>query len=866
MKKIAVCLLTLALFTDAEARTILTPRASDDYKARLEAQKSIASRMSADKARTDNEREALKFLYAYMPTPDVLDYDEDFYLTNIRSSFRAAEEMPWGDAVPDREWRHFVLPVRVNNENLDMSRPAFYDELKDRVKGLSMKDAILEVNHWCHEKVAYQPSDARTSSPLATVCNALGRCGEESTFAVAALRSVGIPARQVYTPRWAHTDDNHAWVEAWADGKWYFLGACEPEAVLNLGWFNAPASRGMMMSTKVTGAYDGPEEVLSRDDIGTVINVTSNYAPVIDNPVVVYNAQGKPAPGATVLYTLYNYAEYYPIARRTADSKGHTNLSTGIGDMIVWATDGKNFGLAKSLRGDTLRITLDKDASFRGSLDFDIVPPAQGGNMPYVSEEAARINDIRKNREDSIRKAYEATFPTIESAKEFCASAGWDADAAQALFNSRGNHAVIEKFMTTVPDGLRPKAKALLQAVRVKDLHDITPDVLSDHLATSFAADALFNDYVLNPRVENEMLTPYKEYFAKAIPAALRCKAVANPSELAGWFADNISIDSIYNPAGYRTSPASVWKYRVADSRSRAIAFVAACRSLGIAARIDPVSHAVQYADTTGKWIDVNFGNNAAANPQEGKGLISLSSDAAKQPKYYSQFTISRINAGVPQLFEYDEGAVAADINRKGEPLPEGQYVLTTGQRLADGSVLSRVSFFGIEPENTSDVAVDVRSDSTALEVIGSLDAELLYRPLSGEPRSILSTTGRGYYVLGIIAPGHEPSSHAINDIAAAAAQLESDGRKLLLLFPDETSASKFKASDYGHLPSNAVVGSDIDGKIRNAIISGLELPENTPLPLFVVADTFNRIIFNRNGYSINLGEQLHDVLTRVKE
>ena len=142
--------------------------------------------------------------------------------------------MPWGKSVPDREWRHFVLPVRVNNEDLDLSRPAFYDELKDRVKGLSMKEAILEVNHWCHEKVSYQPSDARTSSPLATVCNALGRCGEESTFTVAALRSVGIPARQVYTPRWAHTDDNHAWVEAWADGQWYFLGACEPEAVLDL--------------------------------------------------------------------------------------------------------------------------------------------------------------------------------------------------------------------------------------------------------------------------------------------------------------------------------------------------------------------------------------------------------------------------------------------------------------------------------------------------------------------------------------------------------------------------------------------------------------------------------------------------------
>ena len=108
----------------------------------------------------------------------------------------------------------------------------------------------LEVNHWCHEKAVYKPSDARTKLSFGNGTYRHGRCGEESTLLVAALRSVGIPARQVYTPRWAHTDDNHAWVEAWADGKWYFLGACEPEPVLNLGWFNAPASRGMLMHTK----------------------------------------------------------------------------------------------------------------------------------------------------------------------------------------------------------------------------------------------------------------------------------------------------------------------------------------------------------------------------------------------------------------------------------------------------------------------------------------------------------------------------------------------------------------------------------------------------------------------------------------
>ena len=226
----------------------------------------------------DTELQALQFLYAYMPVADVTDYPTTFYVDNIRTTFQIKNEMPWGHTIPDLLFRHFVLPLRVNNENLDDSRKIFYHVLKDRIKGMSMQEAILEVNHWCHEHVTYTPSDGRTLSPLACMKNAQGRCGEESTFTVAALRAVGIPARQVYTPRWAHTDDNHAWVEAWADGKWYFLGACEPEPVLNLGWFNAPASRAMLMHTRVFGDYHGPEEVVLRTSNFTEINLIDNYA------------------------------------------------------------------------------------------------------------------------------------------------------------------------------------------------------------------------------------------------------------------------------------------------------------------------------------------------------------------------------------------------------------------------------------------------------------------------------------------------------------------------------------------------------------------------------------------------------------
>ena len=63
--------------------------------------------------------------------------------------------------------------------------------------------------------------------------------------------------RQGYTPRWAHTDDNHAWVEAWVNGKWYFLGACEPEPVPPITPMVCPLIALKSMSVKLSAPAPG---------------------------------------------------------------------------------------------------------------------------------------------------------------------------------------------------------------------------------------------------------------------------------------------------------------------------------------------------------------------------------------------------------------------------------------------------------------------------------------------------------------------------------------------------------------------------------------------------------------------------------
>ena len=806
---------------------------------------------------TCEETEALKFLYAYMPLADVTDYPTGFYLANVRASFTARREMAWGKSVPELLFRHFVLPIRVNNEPLDTSRVAFYRELKGRVAGRSMYDAILEVNHWCHEKVTYQPSDARTSAPLATVRTATGRCGEQSTFAVAALRSVGIPARQVYTPRWAHTDDNHAWVEAWADGKWYFLGACEPEPVLDLGWFNAPASRGMLMHTKVFGDYAGPEEVMQRTSNFTEINLIANYAPCSKAVVKVVDADGRAVNGARVDFKLYNYAEFYTVATKYADADGLTSISAGNGDMLVWASKDGRFGYSKVSFGKDSEVTvrLSHAMADRFTLrdTLDIVPPAENPVLPEVTAEQRKANDLRFAYEDSVRKAYTSTFPTLESARQICP------EAAEYIVKSRGTHRVIVDFIRRHADNM-PRVLALFKTLSDKDFRDITPDILDD----SFTAASP----QLSPRVEDEMLiAPFKHVLAARFAKHAK-EFVADPQALVRWIDRNMRVSHDSLALKIAQTPVGALKARLTDTRSRDIFFVDVARSLGIDARKDAVTSKVQYRKD-GVWHDVTFGA-AAAKGNAPQGRLVLTYEATKlldNPKYYNHFTLSRIVNGVTQLLNFEEGqadmgegSTWANTFRDGFALDEGKYLLTTGTRLADGSVLATNRVFDIVAGETVTLPLEMRTSNTAVSVIGSFNSESTFRR-DGKDVSILSQTGRGYFVVGLVGVGQEPTNHALHDIEKMRQELEAWGRPIVLLFASEADAQKFSRSEFANLPSTVMYGIDTDGSIRSQIAREMKLSNPGQMPIFIIADTFNRVVFLSQGYTIGLGEQLHKVV-----
>ena len=144
-------------------------------------------------------------------------------------------------------------------------------------------------------------------------------------------------------------------------------------------------------------------------------------------------------------------------------------------------------------------------------------------------------------------------------------------------------------------------------------------------------------------------------------------------------------------------------------------------------------------------------------------------------------------------------------------------------------------------------------------------NSESTYKPIdSDELKSILATTGRGYYIVAVLGAGQEPTNHALRDIAALGKEFDEWGRGIVLLFPNEEQYKKFRPQEFPGLPATITYGIDVDGSIQKQIAEGMKLSNKTILPMFIIGDTFNRVVFVSQGYTIGLGEQLMKVIHKL--
>ena len=810
---------------------------------------------------TRKEKEALKFLLAYMPLSDIADYSGSFFLDNVKLSLRAIRETRWGNKIPEEIFLHYVLPVRVNNENLDSFRIAYYDEIHSRINSFdNITEASLEINHWCHEKVSYQPADIRTSAPMSTILSARGRCGEESTFTVAALRTAGIPARQIYTPRWAHSDDNHAWVEVWVDGKWKYLGACEPEPVLDRGWFTEPARRAMLTHTKAFGNYRGNENLVKMTDNYAEVNTLAKYARTKTLLIKVIDHNGDPVEYATVEPQLYNYAEFYPLTEIYTGADGYCSFQTGLGDLIVWGYKGDKFGFQKInvAETDTLIISLGDHSLIDDYYEFDLQPPVKHTPFPDTIPEKLILENARRLRvEDSIRQAYIDTWMTEDEAIELASKYSLDADKIKSIIGkSMGNYGEITHLFHEAADDYGGRMVEMLEQVSDKDLRDTRWEIIYDHLLCLDQHQniniplQIYNEYVLNPRISNEIITPWRSYILRYFDNEKVAEFKEDPYSIAEWIAGNITLTEAENYYHVPVSPEGVLKTTYADILSRNILFVAICRSLSIPAGLkEGIEIPRFYHD--GTWSDVYFPGHHAERPSDAS--LSLSHTGGNPvPEYYRHFTIARFDNG-----RY--GTINYDYNRKITSfcedlvIPEGYYMIVTGNRTNDSKVLSSVSFFNMRGNEERSVIIDLRKDEKPPVILGSLSLDLKY--VSGDNKKTLSETSENGLVIVWIEHDKEPSKHIMNDLPHVKKEMEELGCGIVVLSDPASTSASYNPDEFNGLPEQTVFGFDHNLDILISLYG--EQFDKLQWPVVIYSDSGGDIYYMSDGYRIGIGEQI---------
>ncbi|MBP5327192.1 MAG: transglutaminase domain-containing protein [Bacteroidales bacterium] len=796
-------------------------------------------------------REALEFLYAYMPYSDLADYDQSFYLQQIKASFAAREYFEWGKKIPEDIFRHFVLVYRVNNENLDTARLLMQRELTPRIKGLSMYDAALEVNHWCHEHVAYRASDGRTSAPLATMKTSLGRCGEESTFAVTALRSVGIPARQCYTPRWAHCDDNHAWVEVFiADSnKWYFLGACEPDAELDMGWFAVPSTRCMMVHSKAFGRYNGDEEVVKETALYSELNLLNHYAPTKKVTITVYNSDNQPVEGADVKFKLYNYSEFFPLATIKTDKQGKASLTTGHGDLQIWASDGNKYNyimldIRKTAEGE-IYLTRNVDTQSENYVEnIDVVPPVAGVAKVTPCKKKADANAKRLVYEDSVRADYVASFPTREKCSNYN-----DREWA-FIHNSEGNHHAIRLFIDKHKDNTA-LVYDYLSSYSDKDLRDIEEETLEAHI-TPIDNKIPYDVYkkgILPARISNEMVRPWRVFLANEL------KQIKNANELITWTKENILVDDTGNYYNCPISPCGVYKLKHSDKHSRDIFFVAACRSLNIPSYLDNATNTIYVYDNmnTGEkpeWRTISFELQNAIQPSASLTLTFKSTKELAKPIYWSHFSLAKYENGDFNTFDFEDDSrmyqFPATIT-----LEPGYYCLTTGNRYSEGDVLARAEYFVVSEGEKVTKEIILRPLKSRLnEAQATIDPTQEIVPDMATVADYAGATGVLFIFVGDY---KEPSKHLIKELQSLTNEYSAWGGMTYLVAPASAKPITWK------LPNTDCIIRDASDKdpFEKQIVDALKLNLNNDYPLVALVNNHGEIMFHSHGYSIGLAEQI---------
>ncbi|WP_372644946.1 transglutaminase domain-containing protein, partial [Ancylomarina sp.] len=554
-----------------------------------------------------------------------------------------------------------------------------------------------------------------------------------------------------------------------------------------------------------------------------------------------------------------NYAEFYPLVTKRTDKQGISKFTTGIGSLFIWANKDNKYAFSDIdiTKTKAIEITLSKNTDLADkAYYFDLNPSKQGGlsrSTPHNAE-----NDKKLQNEDKIRKAYENTFISEDEIRNFATKQKIDQELSLNYFKkSRGNYSEIKRFIEQVPANKKALIFPLLAAISDKDLHDTPASVLLDnihHSPQSIKDIDIYNKYILNPRVKNEILSPFKAFILLELDKDFENDSSRNPQLIKQWLLENIKLSEKENYYKTPLTPVGALKLRIADEESRDILFVAICRTYGIPSRIEPATLKPQYY-AEDNWHNVNFDTNKTT--ADSFGYITLKNTSKGfdiDPEYFKNFTIARIEKGKYRSLEFEFMKKLSAFDSK-LLLQAGSYMLTTSNRKLNGGVLSKVSFFEVEAKTTRQLDVEVLKINYNNQV---------YCDLKLDSNSQLKDLAKDkFLIIGWLAPDKEPTKHALVDFNKLKSEFEKEAVSIAFIIPKEKQTESFDISKQ-YLPKQIRLVED------DQLLQQLETKTGQGLkneyPVFCIVKPNADVVYLNKGYKIDIGLEMLKLVREFKQ
>ena len=800
---------------------------------------------------SEDVRAAIQWLYANSPLSDLANYDFSlFHAAAIHGVF-LRENSPFSRDLPEDIFLNYILHIRVNEEELCDCRKMFFGLIWDRVKDLSAHDAIIEVNYWNAEQVMYQSTDERTISALGAYWSGYGRCGEESAFGVNAFRAVGIPARQIYTPRWAHCDDNHAWVEVWCDGKWHFLGACEPEEVLDKGWFTNASSRAMLIHSRCFGDISG-EEIISKMGMASFLNNLRLYAETKQLTVIVRDRAGAPVEGALVSFGILNYSNFFPSAVIPTGADGTVRFTCGLGSINVQV---KKDGvccerLVYVPDTDTVDMVLEQDAPVQDVWEnfVSIAPKDRIVNSTKPTEEQKELCRRKTAAANAKREARVAAMFDEARTKAVVEKYGYSQEIYGLIDESRSNGKRLLDFLEDTMFSAKEK-EALLLTLSKKDRRDVDPAVLREALSLSWGCTAdseeLFYRYIVCPRVLSEPLEKNRQFILDYFTQEQKDAFRAEPAKIWAYIQENIGFDPAIEYGQIVTRPVGALTVKNASPLSKKILFVAICRAVGVPARIDPVDWQAEY------YRDGAF---APVEPREqGSGAIVFEKGEGETWQYFPDFSLGLLVDG-----EYQTLDLTREKWEGGElriAATGGDYRVITDNRLPNGSIYAGKYHFHLSDGETKRVRLQ-KYQANLSEMLDNFALDEFQVFDAGGQAVAGSTLTRRKAVLLWLEEGMEPTEHILNEMLEQAEDFRSLPADIVFLVRGKEALENAKLKKV--LEEFPAIQVYYDSFVPNVeTIARRMYVDHEKLPLIVVTTSALNAVYACSGYNVGSGDMI---------